>query len=351
MDKIFQEGTIPDGELNCYFAFVLSPFFFGNRTDVSMDEQTQGKKVKRAVATGAGKGWRGFAWMMKIIVPVSLLTALLAWSGWMERIDFVIRPAMGVLSLPDIAALPLLIGILTGIYGGIAAMAVLPLSTGEMTLIAVFLLIAHNLIQEGIIQGKSGMGIFKATLFRITLAAVTIMIIAPFVGAGKPPAVGTIARADISAGQTFTEMLIQWGVVMAGLAVQIFFIILCVMVLLEILKVFGLIDHIVRFLSPFLQVMGLSKRVGIMWIAAIIFGIAYGGAVIVEEAEKGDLTKEELESLQLSIGINHAMIEDPALFLPFGIGLFWLWVPRLVMAMVAVRLLGVWRRFRRVKKY
>ena len=31
------------------------------------------------------------------------------------------------------------------------------------------------------------------------------------------------------------------------------------------------------------------------------------------------------------------MIEDPALFLPLGVGLFWLWVPRLVAAMVAVR--------------
>jgi len=138
---------------------------------------------------------------------------------------------------------------------------------------------------------------------------------------------------------------------MGGLAVKIFFIILCVLTVLELLKVLGLIDHIVRFLSPLLRIMGLSEKVAILWIAAALFGLAYGGAVIVEEAGKADLTDEELESLHLSIGINHAMIEDPALFLTFGINLFWLWIPRLVLAMVAVRVLALWRRFRRLKKY
>jgi len=317
-----------------------------------MNDQTHVEKLKQGFAVGIGKGWRGFVWMMKIIVPVSFLTALLAWSGWMERIDFVIRPVMGVLSLPDIAALPLLIGILTGIYGGIAAMAVLPLTIGQMTLIAVFLLIAHNLIQEGIIQGKSGMGILKATLFRITLAVITVLIIAPFVDASGPNAAGAITvTSTLHSNQAVGEMVIQWGRVMGGLAVKIFFIILCVLTALEMLKVFGLIDHIVRFFSPLLRVMGLSERVAILWIAAALFGLAYGGAVIVEEAGRGELTDEELETLHLSIGINHAMIEDPALFLPFGIGLFWLWIPRLVLAMVAVRLLTLWRRFRKLKKY
>jgi len=144
-----------------------------------VSNQTYGEKIKQGLAVGIGKGLRGFVWMMKIIVPVSFLTALLAWSGWMERIDFVIRPVMGFLSLPDFAALPLLIGLLTGIYGGIAAMAVLPLTVGQMTLIAVFLLIAHNLIQEGIIQGKSGIGILKATLFRIVLAVIAVIVVAP----------------------------------------------------------------------------------------------------------------------------------------------------------------------------
>jgi len=132
---------------------------------------------------------------------------------------------------------------------------------------------------------------------------------------------------------------------------DIFYHSVCVLTALELLKTFGLIDRIVRFFSPLLRIMGLSERVTVLWITAAIFGLSYGGAVIVEEVEKGELTADELESLHLSIGINHSMIEDPALFLPFGISLLWLWIPRLVLAMIAVRLLALWQRFRRLKKY
>ena len=55
---------------------------------------------------------------------------------------------------------------------------------------------------------------------------------------------------------------------------------------------------------------GLNERVGILWITAVIFGLAYGGVVIVGEARNGELTKEEMEGLHLFIGINHAMIEE-----------------------------------------
>jgi len=268
----------------------------------------------------------------------------------MERVDFVIQPVMGLLSLPGIAALPLLMGALTGIYGGIASMAVLPLNVGQMTLIAVFLLIAHNLILEGIIQGKSGMGILRATLFRLVFAVITVLIIAPFINTTEQSVAGA-AITILHSGQTFTDMLIQWIHVMVALAIKIFIIIMLVLTMLEIFKIFGWINHIVRFISPALKIMGLSREVGMLWITAIIFGLTYGGAVIVEEAKKGNLTDEELERLHLSIGINHSMIEDPVLFLPFGIGLFWLWIPRLVIAIVAVRLLALWRGFTGPEKY
>ncbi|MEA1970442.1 MAG: iron transporter [Thermodesulfobacteriota bacterium] len=309
-----------------------------------MNYQTNSGKLKKGLARGISKGWKGFVWMIEIILPVSFLTALLAWSGWMERVDFVIQPVMRFLSLPGIAALPLLMGALTGIYGGIASMAVLPLNVGQMTLIAVFLLIAHNLILEGIVQGKSGMGVLKATLFRLVFAVITVLIIAPFINTTGQGAAGATTTV-LHSGQTFTNMLGQWYHVMWILAIKIFFIIMFVLTMVEILKIFGWINHIVRFISPVLKIMGLSRRVGILWITAIMFGLAYGGAVIVEEAKRGNLTDEELERLHLSIGINHAVIEDPALFLPFGIGLFWLWIPRLVIAIVAVRLLALWRGF------
>ena len=119
------------------------------------------------------------------------------------------------------------------------------------------------------------------------------------------------------------------------------------MIFLEVLKSFNWIDSIVRFFSPLLRLMGLERQVGLLWMTAVIFGLSYGGAVIVEEVKKRELTQKDLTTLHLSIGINHSMLEDPALFLSFGLNPFWLYIPRLLMAIVAVWLIRLWYAARR----
>lgn len=302
------------------------------------------KQLHAAIMAGLKKGLQGFIWIIKIIIPVSFLTALLAWSGLIETIDFLIQPVTGFFSLPPIAALPLIIGLLTGIYGGVASMAVLPLTMNQMILVAIFLLIAHNLIQEGIIQGKSGIHPLKATLFRLVVAAITVLIIAEFLDMGHESR--QIISDGLAYNQAFSLMFREWGLATINLLIRIFVIIMIILTMLEIMKSFGWIRPIVTFLSPLLKAMGLSHKVGILWMTAVIFGVAYGGAVIVEETKSENLTKRELEELHLSIGINHAMIEDPSLFLPLGISPLWLWVPRLLVAIIAVRLLTLWYRLR-----
>ena len=365
-----------------------------------------GVLLRTGMLMGVRKGWSGFIWMMKIVLPVSLLTALLEWSGWLREIDFLLTPVMGWLHLPAAAALPLIIGMLANIYGGIAAMVVLPLTEGQMTLIGVFLLMAHNLIQEGIIQGQSGIHPLKATLFRIVTAAVTVMIIGPWVVAGDPavpsaqepsgsarnrggqceiivapsasaagvsvPVPKTVAAAAGDEGSRqerivappppalpvagsapagaapslpLTEMLQQWLRTTVILCGKIFLIIMGIMTLLETMKFLDWIKYIVRIFSPLLRLMGLDAQMGLLWMTAIVFGLAYGGAVIVEEAKAEHLSKDELEILHLSIGINHSMVEDPPLFISLGLSPAWLYLPRLVVAVVTVHLIRLWRHF------
>jgi len=116
------------------------------------------------------------------------------------------------------------------------------------------------------------------------------------------------------------------------------------MIILEIMKNYNLIDRIVGVMAPILKVLGLGRQTGFLWLTAATFGLTYGAAVIVAETKEGNLSKDELERLHLSIGINHSMIEDPALFLSLGLGLFWLCVPRLVAAIVAVQLFIIFKR-------
>ena len=301
--------------------------------------------LKEGGIAGLKKGWSGFVWMMKIVIPVSLFTAILDWTGVLAHLDFILKPLMGVFSLPPTAALPLVIGMLSSVYGGLAAMVVLPFSTAQMTLMAVFILMAHALIQEGIIQGSSGIHPLKATAVRLLAAVVTVLLMLPWVGSS--PVMPAAAEGALSAGPSFGEMIRHWAGTTLALTAKIFVIIMALLTLLEIMKSFGWIHPFVRALGPFLRIMGLDRKVGFLWMTAVIFGLSYGGAIIVEEVKSGNLTRDEMEILHLSIGMNHSMVEDPPLFLPLGIHPFWLYVPRLVMAIVTVRLLRLYQRYAR----
>lgn len=299
-------------------------------------------KLTLSLVLGARKGWSGFLWLLKILIPISLLTAIVAWSGWLDRMDVVLEPLMGLLGLPAVAALPLLIGTTASIYGALAAMAPLALSVNQMTLIAIFLVISHNLVQEGVVQKESGFPIVKATLVRLAASMVTVMIVARLLG--DDTAAASLPHTPALVRLPFLAMLNGWLVDTLVLGAKVLVIIVALMILLEVMRSYRWIDRIVDVMAPVLKLMGLRREMGLLWLTAALFGLSYGAAVIVEETRAGNFSKEDLEQLHLSIGVNHAMIEDPAIFLSLGIAPFWLWVPRFVAAVLAVHLQRLYRR-------
>jgi hypothetical protein len=159
---------------------------------------------------------------------------------------------------------------------------------------------------------------------------------------GTTPTAAEAPGIPTPVSQSFGAMLGAWSLSTLDLLGRIFLIMMIFLTLLEILKTCGWIDRLVRMLTPILKCLGLSQRVGILWIAGAIFGLVYAAAVIVEEAKQRNLSKGELEGLQLSIGIHHSVIEDPAIFIALGLNPFWMVVPRLIAAMVFVRLFSLW---------
>jgi hypothetical protein len=120
----------------------------------------------------------------------------------LQRVGHHRLPTAGLMRLaPPAAALPILIGLTAGVYGCLAAMAVLPLSVEHMTLVTVFVLIAHSLPQEGIIQAKAGINFLKTTLVRLAAAVLTCLVVSWCSAAGCgtaaafPPACGTFHPA------------------------------------------------------------------------------------------------------------------------------------------------------------
>ena len=183
----------------------------------------------------------------------------------------------------------------------------------------------------------------------LSFGVINLLIIVSLFLQSEPAAL-VKKSVSVSTHPPFLIMLKGWFAATLYLSIKIFAIIMVLMILLETMKIFNLIHYIVKLLNPLLSAMGLDQRVGVLWLTAIVFGVAYGGAVIVEEAKEGYLTREELEKLHISIGINHSMIEDPALFLALGLSAFWLWIPRFITAIIAVHLFGLYYRIKRIYK-
>jgi hypothetical protein len=168
-------------------------------------------KFKSGVWQGLIKGGKGFIWLLKILIPISFATSLLVHFGVIYKLDFLLTPAMTWLSLPASAAVVLIIGFFTGIYGTVAALSVMPFSVDQMTLIAIFTLIAHNIIQESIVQGNSGLNAMFAGIFRLSIAFLVTFICAKLMGvalqAGGAESAGNLIRET----KPFTTMLNSWG--------------------------------------------------------------------------------------------------------------------------------------------
>jgi hypothetical protein len=291
-------------------------------------------KLKKEALIGAKQGWHSFVWMAEIIVPVSFIMAILQWSGWLGNVNQYLQPVMSFLNLPPEAAFPIISGILINIYAVIAILTIVPFSLGQMTLIGIFTLVAHNIFIEGIIQHRSGINFIKASLIRIITAIVLVFIVSRFFS-------GTIQSITVmatdAAQPVFLTMLRSWGIDTVVLLAKIFGIIMFIMILLQISKSQGWIEKVNRSIRPLTRVLGFSPSLATSYVAGIIFGLMYGAAVIIEESKKENTDRQELKYLHASLGINHSMIEDPILFALLGVNLLWLWIPRLIMAVAVVQ--------------
>lgn len=294
------------------------------------------KQVAAAVKAGLKKGWFGLIWLIKILVPVSFVTALMVHYQLLLHLDFLLQPMMGMIHLPASAAVVLVVGIFTGIYGTVAALSVMSFSMEHMILIAVFTLISHNLIQESLVQANSGLRFSTALLFRLGISFVVTLACGWIMGVDP----GSVGPSGLPASQAvpgpLPVMLIDWAGGTAWLCLNIFCIIIPLMVIMELARRFHLIEAVTRITAPVLRILGLDKSCALLWMTAAVFGLSYGAAVIVEETKNSTHDPKALTRLHLSIGVNHAMIEDPSLFLPLGLPALWLWVPRLLAAMAAV---------------
>lgn len=327
---------------------------------------------------GAERAVRTAWFLTRVIVPLSAGVALLDWTGALAWIGQRLAPAMALFGLPGEAAVPIVSGFFTGVYGGVAAASSLPLTHVQLTVLAIMVLCAHNLVVESAIQSRSGTSGWRITAVRIVVGALLAAgmwqilrfgdqgpilgghgasvvtevpavpgSVSPIVTAPSDPSDRAPDPADVTmsaAPETITSrrpfgpFMAQWALGAGALLVKVYLIVIALMVGMEVARHVGFFELIDRPLRPVMRLLGLSERVTFLWLTATLLGVGYGAGVILSEASTpGRFEEGDLRDLHLSIGISHALVEDTLLFVAIGAHPLWILLPRPFAAAVAVR--------------
>ena len=272
-------------------------------------------------------------WMIKITVAVSFAIMLLGHFGVIEWISVALSPVFVHFGLPGEAALAYVSGYFVNMYSAIAAAVTLDLDPRAVTILGVMALCSHNMIVESAVQHRTGSSTVRVVLVR-TLSGIILAYLLNIILPGESPSIGgTAAEAVIhDFGTELTEWLKNTGVLVPKMLLIIF----ALNILQALMSEFGIIRVISRALRPVMHVFGLSSRCAVLWIIANTLGLAYGAAAMIDEASTGKLRKEDIDGLNMHIGISHSNLEDVILLTSVGAVWWVLLVSRWAWAMILV---------------
>lgn len=280
-----------------------------------------------------GKSLKLSVWLLKIIVPVSLAVSMLQYFGIIASIAPLAAPLFSIIGLPGEAAIVFISSIFLPLYAPIAILATLNLSLRSITILALMCLITHNMVVETAIQKRTGSSAIKMFTLRLSssfVAAYVLHLILPI-------DTQTLQQITID-NQTLSLVATLWIWVQSTfwLSIKIILIITGLMILQNTLKNLNLLQHISNFFAPLMRWFGLSRNVAFLWFVAQTLGLAYGAAVMIENVESGEVTKDEANTLNHHIAVNHSLLEDTLLFASIGVPVFWITIPRITMALMVV---------------
>ena len=272
-------------------------------------------------------------WMVKITVAVSFAIMLLGHFGVIEWISKVLSPVFIHFGLPGEAALAYVSGYFVNMYSAIAASVTLDLDPRAMTIMGVMALCSHNMIVESAVQHKTGSSTLRVVLVR-TLSGIILAYLLNIILPGEAPAAGEAVQG--AAVHEFGTELTDWLRNTAVLVPKMLIIIFALNILQAVMAEFGIIRAISRALRPVMHVFGLSSRCAVLWIIANTLGLAYGAAAMIDEASTGKLRKEDIDGLNMHIGISHSNLEDVILLASVGAVWWVLLLSRWVWAIMLV---------------
>lgn len=212
------------------------------------------------------------------------------------------------------------------------------LSVADVTVFSTLILMAHALPIEQQIIRRAGPSLMLTTLLRILGALVFAALLH-----GLFRATGWLS-APVQPVWVPAPQATGWGAFLIGLmqGLAMMFVILAVLVLLmDLLRITGLMGLLNRALSPVLGLAGIKGEALQMTAVGLFLGVSYGGGLLIREARAGHIPQRQVLLSCIFMGFAHSVIEDTLIFASVGADIWAILAGRVVFALAATALIAV----------
>lgn len=288
------------------------------------------------------KATKTIIWLLKLMLPVALLVSFLQYWGVIDWLAQYLSPIFIHIGLPGGSAIVFITSLFLPLYSALAVIATMTLGMREVTILAIMCLISHSLIIETAVQKRTGSSVVNMLVVRIGasfIAAVILNWLLPTTGFGVSHSSEHILQIT-----SVRDVFFGWFKTSIMLIIKVSLILYGLFSLQNILSEFKWLDRISATFAPFMKFFGLSRDVSFLWFVAQTLGLAYGSAVVIEQVEKGVVSRKDANMLNYHIAVNHSLLEDTLLFVSIGVSMFWIVIPRVGLALLLVWGIRVFKR-------
>ncbi len=278
--------------------------------------------------------------LIRITIPVAVLTKILQEFGLINYLSMALEPVMSLIGLPGALGLVWATAMLTNLYGGIAVFAALApgldLTSAQITVLCSTMLIAHSLPIELSVSKRAGANLIPIGLLRLVGAVVYAFLlnrICLALDIWQEAASLLFRAADKS------EDYLLWAWALLQNQGMIILIIFCIVLFMRIFRKIGLLALLEKLLAPVLPFFGMGRQAAPITVVGMVMGIGYGGALIIRETDTGKMAKEEVFNSMALMGLCHGLVEDTLVMAAIGgklAGILW---GRIVFSLIVTFLL------------
>lgn len=283
-------------------------------------------------------------WLLKIILPVSLVVRLLDYYGILIWLAGLLDPIFVYLGLPGSTAIVFITSIFLPLYAPLAIITSMSISLRELTILALMCQISHNLPVESAIQAKTGTSFWAITALRISMSVLLALVLNLILPQemGSPVFAPTHAAHIVSLG----ELLLVWLKSSLQVTLLISIIVFVLNLLYSLLEFYSLIPRLSKGIAPILRFFGLPQSTGFLWLIGYIVGLSYGGAMMIEQMKEGKVNRTDAELLNYHLAMSHSILEDNLIFIALGVSVWWVLGVRFTAAWLVVWGRKAWLRFK-----